>query len=34
MQCTIYTWNMLYFYGTVGNASEDTIKKYIENQHN
>ncbi|WP_445305674.1 MULTISPECIES: hypothetical protein [unclassified Microcoleus] len=25
---------MLYFYGTVGNASEDTIKKYIENQHN
>ena len=22
-----------YFCGTVGNASEETVKKYIENQH-
>ncbi|WP_425335086.1 transposase [Nostoc punctiforme] len=34
MQCTKYTWNRLYFYGTVGNASEEIVKKYIENQHN
>ncbi|WP_445299827.1 MULTISPECIES: transposase [unclassified Microcoleus] len=34
MPCTIYTWNRLYFYDTVGNASEEIVKKYIENQHN
>ncbi|WP_150111547.1 transposase [Oscillatoria nigro-viridis] len=34
MQFTTYTWNMLYFYRTVGNASEEIVKKYIENQHN
>ncbi|WP_445242211.1 transposase [Microcoleus sp. Pol17_C1] len=27
-------WNMLYFYDTVGNVSEEIVKKYIENQHN
>ncbi|WP_445243587.1 MULTISPECIES: transposase [unclassified Microcoleus] len=34
MQRTKYTWNMLYFYGTVGKASEEIVKKYIANQHN
>ncbi|WP_445252180.1 MULTISPECIES: hypothetical protein [unclassified Microcoleus] len=24
----------MYFYDTVGNASEEIVKKYIENQHN
>ena len=26
-------WTRSYFCGTVGNASEETVKKYIENQH-
>ncbi|WP_445302552.1 transposase [Microcoleus sp. MON2_D5] len=34
MQCTTHTWNLLYFYGTVGKGSEEIVKKYIKNQHN